>query len=92
MTRSSPFTGPEAKLIGKIPKAEIPNEDLSSKTNPWVEFEKNFRRVAFNLQKTTRSTMQKTVATTKSQKSMKSIVDNPELRNRRDIGEWNSEL
>jgi hypothetical protein len=41
--------GPEAKLIRKIPEAEIPNKDLSSKTNLRVEFEKNFRRVAFGL-------------------------------------------
>jgi hypothetical protein len=79
-------------LIEKIPEAKIPNEDLSSRFNPRVEFEKNLRRVAFGLQKTTRSTMRKTVATTKSQESMKSTVDNPELRSRQDIGEWNSEL
>jgi hypothetical protein len=51
-------------LIGKIPGAEIPNEDLSSRTNLRVEFEKKFRRVAFGFHKTTRSTMRKTVATT----------------------------
>jgi hypothetical protein len=56
--------GTEAKLIGKIPGAEIPNEDLSSRTNLRVEFEKKFRRVAFGLHKTTKSTMRKTVATT----------------------------
>jgi len=42
--------------------------------------------VALGLQKTTRPTMRKTVATTKSQESVKSIVDNSQLRNHRDIG------
>jgi len=36
-------------LIGKIQETEIPNEDLSSRTNLRVEFEKKFRRVAFGL-------------------------------------------
>jgi hypothetical protein len=70
-----------SKVDPKNPKAEISNEDLSSKTNPWVEFEKNFRRAIFRLQKTTRSTLRKIVTTTKSQESVKSTVDNPELRN-----------
>jgi len=72
--------GPEAKLIRKIPKAGIPNKDFSSRTNPRVEFEKNFKRVAFGLQKTTRSTMRKTVTTTKSQEFVKLTIDNPQLR------------
>jgi hypothetical protein len=75
-----------SKVDLKNLEAKIPNEDLSSKTNPRVEFDKNFRRVAFGLQKITRSTMQKTVTTTKSQESMKSTVNNPELRSCRDIG------
>jgi hypothetical protein len=85
LTRSSPLTRTEAKLIQKIPEAGIPNEDLFSRTNPRVEFEKNFRRVAFGFQKTTRSTMQKTVVTIKFQESVKSTVDNPQLHSRQDI-------
>jgi hypothetical protein len=80
-----PTYGTQSKVDPKNPEVEIPNEDLSSKTNPRVEFEKNFRRVAFGLQKTTRSTMRKTIATTKSQESVKSTVDNPELRSCQDI-------
>jgi hypothetical protein len=76
----------QSKVDLKNPKAKIPNEDLSSKTNPQVEFEKNFRRVAFGLQKRARSTMQKTITTTKSQESMKSTIDNPKLCSRRDTG------
>jgi hypothetical protein len=52
-----PTWGTRSKVDPKNPEAKIPNEDLSSRTNPWVEFEKNFRRVAFDLQKTARSTM-----------------------------------
>jgi len=85
LTRSSPLTRTEAKLIQKIPEARIPNEDLFSRTNPRVEFE-NFRRVAFSFQKTTRSTMRKTVITIKFQESVKSTVDNPQLCSRQDIG------
>jgi len=51
-----------------------------------VKFKKNFRRAAFGLQKTARSTMQKIAATTKSEESVKSTVDNPELRSCRDTG------
>jgi len=72
-------------LIQKISEARIPNEDLSSRINPQVEFEKKFKRVAFGLQKTTRSTMPKTVATTKPQEFVKSTVSSPQLRSHRDI-------
>lgn len=67
-------------------EAKILIEDLFSRTNPWVQFEKNFRRVALGLQKTTRATMRKAVVTTKSQESVKSTIDNSQLRSRRDIG------
>jgi hypothetical protein len=42
-----PTWGTRSKVNLKNPEAKIPNEDLSSRTNPRVEFEKNFRRVAF---------------------------------------------
>jgi hypothetical protein len=74
-----------------MPEVEILNEYFFPRTNPRVQFEKNFRRVAFSLQKTTRPTMRKTVATTKSQEFVKLTVDNSELRSRRDIG-TNKEL
>jgi hypothetical protein len=45
-----PTWGTQSKVDVKNPEAEIPNEDLSSRTNPRVEFEKNFRRAAFGLQ------------------------------------------
>jgi len=45
-----PTWGTRSKVDLKNPEAETPNEDLSSRTNPRVEFEKNFRRVAFGLQ------------------------------------------
>jgi hypothetical protein len=78
--------GTGSKVDPKNLEAKIPNEDLSSRSNPRVEFEKNFRRVAFGLQKTARLTMLKSVATTESQESMKSTVDNPELHSHRDTG------
>jgi hypothetical protein len=47
-----PTWGTRSKVDLKNPEAEIPNEDLSSRTNPRVEFEKNFsRRATFGLQK-----------------------------------------
>jgi len=45
-----PTWGTRSKIDLKNPEAEIPNEDLSSRTNPRVEFEKNFRRAAFGVQ------------------------------------------
>jgi hypothetical protein len=69
-----PTWGTRSKVDPKNPKAKILNEDLSSRTNPRVKFEKNFRRAAFGLQKTARSTMRKTIATTKSEESVKSTV------------------
>jgi len=44
-----PTWGTRSKVDLKNPEAKTPNEDLSSKTNPRVEFEKNFRRAAFGL-------------------------------------------
>jgi len=46
-----PHLGNLSKVDLKNPESKIPNEDLSSTTNPRVEFEKNSsRRVAFGLQ------------------------------------------
>jgi hypothetical protein len=81
-----PTWGTRSKVDSKNLEAKIPNDDLSSKTNPRVKFEKNFRRATFGLQEITRLTMRKTAATTKSEESVKSIVDNLELRSRRDTG------
>jgi len=39
-----PIWGTRSKVDLKNPKAKILNDDLSSKTNPRVKFEKNFRR------------------------------------------------
>jgi hypothetical protein len=79
-------------LIEKIQKAKIPNEDLSSRTNLRVEFEKKFRRVAFGLSENNKIDHAGDRYNHKFQESMKSNVDNPKLHSRRDIGKWNSEL
>jgi hypothetical protein len=49
-----PTWGTRSKVDLKNPEAKIPNVDLSSKTNPWVEFEKNFKRAAFGLQESSK--------------------------------------
>jgi hypothetical protein len=54
---NSPLTRPGTESNRKIPEAKILNEDFFSRRNLRVQFEKNFRRVAFGLQKTTRPTM-----------------------------------
>jgi hypothetical protein len=43
LTGSSPLTRPEAKIILKMPKAEIPNRNFSLRTNPLVLFRRTFK-------------------------------------------------
>jgi len=45
-----PTWGTRSKVDPRNAEAKIPNEDLSSRTDLRVEFEKNFRRAVFGLQ------------------------------------------
>ncbi len=82
--RRSSLRGPEAKSIWKILKQKFQTRTFL----PEPTFGLNLRRTSegrlLTFKKTARSTMWKTATTTKSEESMKSTVDNPELRSHRD--------